>query len=147
MANVRRKGDALKVAVETVVDAPIEKVWSAWVTPAEIMQWNFASDDWICPKAMLDLTVGGRFSYRMEARDGSMGFDFAGTFIRVDLNESIEFALDDDRKVGVEFIETEAGVRVVETFDAEDEHSAEQQRAGWQSILDNFKSHVESSAT
>lgn len=138
---------SLKIAIQTVVDAPIEAVWSAWVTPADIMRWNFASDDWICPKATLDLVVGGQFSYRMEARDGSMGFDFSGTFTKVSANEVIEYVMGDDRKVSVEFAETNAGVRVSETFDADSEYSVEQQKDGWQSILDNFKSHVEASAT
>ena len=92
---------------------------------------------------MLDLTLGGKFNYRMQAKDGSMGFDFEGKFTSINENEGIEFALDDDRKVRISFLETDQGIHVTETFEAEDGHSAEQQKKGWQSILDNFKKHVE----
>ncbi len=133
----------MEIAVETTVDAPIDRVWTAWVTPADITQWNFASNDWCCPKATVDLVVGGKFIYRMEAKDGSFGFDFEGTFTSIDPQTMLEYALADDRRVKLRFTQTESGVRVVETFDAEDENSAEQQRHGWQCILDNFKKHVE----
>ncbi len=137
----------MNISIETVVDAPIETVWSAWVTPADIMCWNFASNDWVCPAAKLDLVEGGRFSYRMEARDGSAGFDFAGTFSRIVANEALEYVLDDDRKVCITFVASDEGVRVLQTFDADSDYSAEQQKAGWQRILDNFRRHVESDAT
>ena len=137
------EGNEMEIAIETTVDAPIERVWAAWVTPDAITQWNFASDDWCCPKAEIDLVVGGKFNYRMEAKDGSIGFDFEGTFTTIDPQAVIEYALADDRQVRIRFTQTESGVRVVETFDAEDEHSAEQQRQGWQLILDNFKAHTE----
>ena len=133
----------MEISIETTVKAPIEAVWSAWITPDDIEKWNFASEDWFCPEARIDLTVDGRFSYRMEAKDGSMGFDFEGTFTAIHIHERIEYSLDDDRKVSITFSETDDGIRVVESFDTEDEHSAEQQRQGWQSILDNFKKHVE----
>jgi uncharacterized protein YndB with AHSA1/START domain len=133
----------MEISIETTVKAPIEEVWSAWITPDDIKKWNFASEDWRCPDARIDFTVGGRFSYRMEAKDGSMGFDFEGAFTSIDEFKSIEYALEDDRKVSIIFLETGQGIRVIETFQAEDELSAEQQKQGWQSILDNFKKHVE----
>ncbi|NVK58374.1 MAG: SRPBCC domain-containing protein [Alteromonadaceae bacterium] len=134
----------MEISVEKEVKAPLRMVWDAWVTPDDITRWNFAIDEWCCPKAELDLEVGGIFNYRMEAKDGSAGFDFEGEFTEITPYKSIHYTLGDDREVKVQFIETENGVRVVETFEAEDENSAEQQRQGWFSILDNFKKHVES---
>lgn len=133
----------MQISIETEVKAPLSRVWQAWTTPEDITRWNFAIDDWCCPSARIDLKVGGHFSYRMEARDGSAGFDFEGEFTEVTPHEAIRFKLEDDREVKVAFIETATGVRVVETFDAEDEHSAEMQRQGWLGILNNFKQHVE----
>lgn len=133
----------MKISIETLVKAPLSGVWDAWVTPDDITHWNFAIDTWCCPAAEIDLRVGGNFSYRMEARDRSMGFDFAGQFTAIEPCKLIRFSLGDDREVSVEFSESQDGVRVVETFDAEDENSAEQQRQGWQAILNNFKKHVE----
>ncbi len=133
----------MEIAIETTVDAPIERVWAAWVTPADIEQWNSASKEWCCPKATIDFVVGGKFNYRMEAKDASMGFDFEGTFTFINPLSAIEYALADDRKVKIRFNQSATGVRVVETFDAEDEHSAELQQQGWQCILENFKRHVE----
>ncbi len=134
----------MQISIETEVKATPAQVWDAWVTPEDITRWNFAIDEWCCPSAELNLEVGGAFKYRMAAKDGSMAFDFEGTFIKVIPQNAIHFALGDNRVVTVEFIETATGVRVVETFDAEDEHSAEMQKQGWQSILNNFKKHVES---
>lgn len=133
----------MQIVIETTVNASLDQVWAAWVTPADITQWNFATDEWCCPTAKIDLVVGGSFNYRMEAKDGSFGFDFEGKFTSITPRASIEYTLGDDRIVKIVFEQTAAGVRVVETFDAEDEHSAEQQRQGWQCILDNFKKHVE----
>ena len=133
----------MKISIETTINAPIETVWAAWTTPADITQCNFASDDWICPNAEIVLKVGGDFSSRMEAKDGSLGFDFCGTFSIIEEPNKIEYVLDDDRKVLITFIETEHGIKLVESFDAEDENSAEQQKQGWQSILNNFKQYVE----
>lgn len=133
----------MKIVIETEVQAPLATVWDAWVTPKDITNWNFAIDEWCCPSAEVNLEVGGNFNYRMEAKDGSLGFDFEGTFTKIESNESIHFELGDNRVVTVEFIETINGVKVVETFEAEDENSAEQQKQGWQSILNNFKRHVE----
>jgi uncharacterized protein YndB with AHSA1/START domain len=132
-----------KITVEAHVAAPIQDVWRAWNTPDDIKRWNAASDDWHTTKAVVDLRVGGAFSSRMEAKDGSMGFDFAGTYTKVVEHKLIESVFG-DRVLLVEFISDHDGVTVRETFDAESTHSLEQQRSGWQAILDNFKRHVES---
>lgn len=128
----------MKITIEANVAAPIESVWQAWTTPDDIKRWNTASDDWHCPSAETTLTPGGQFSYRMEAKDRSMGFDFVGTFTNVVPYEVIEFSMDDERCVTVEFISKSDTVIIRETFDAESELAAEQQRQGWQAILDNF---------
>ncbi|MDX1803752.1 MAG: SRPBCC domain-containing protein [Alcanivorax sp.] len=136
----------MKISISTTVSAPIERVWEAWITPDEITQWTFASADWCCPSARLDLSPGGSFCYRMEARDGSVGFDFEGVFTEVEIMKSITFELGDGRFVLVSFSESGGGETIVEEiFEAEDEHSGEQQRLGWQAILENFKLHVEAS--
>jgi uncharacterized protein YndB with AHSA1/START domain len=132
----------MKIAVETLVNAPVTKVWSAYTTPEDIKQWNTASDDWHTTKSTVDLRVGGAFSSRMEARDGSLGFDFAGTYTKVVPNKLIEYAFDDRTGV-VEFVQGAKGVTVRVTFDAETTHPEEQQRQGWQAILNNFTKHVE----
>lgn len=132
----------MKIDVETFVAAPIEAVWDAWTTPDDIKQWNAASDDWHTTTASVDLRVGGTFSSRMEAKDGSMGFDFAGTYTRVVTHQLIECSFG-DRVLLVEFHPRANGVTVRETFDAESTHSEEQQRQGWQAILNNFARHVE----
>ena len=136
----------MKITIETVVNAPINKVWDAWNTPADITQWNSAQDDWHTTNAAVDLREGGKFSSRMEAKDGSQGFDFEGTYTRVEPGKRIEYRMSDDREVAVEFVERADGVLVKETFDTENENSAEMQRAGWQAILDNFARHVEAKA-
>lgn len=117
------------------------------MTPEDITRWNFAIDEWHCPKAEVDLEVGGSFRYRMAAKDGTAGFDFEGEFTEITPYKSIHYTLGDDREVAVQFIETRNGVTVVETFEAEDENSAEQQKQGWLNILNNFKKHVESKST
>jgi len=134
----------MKITVETTVAAPIEDVWRAWTTPDDIKQWNAASDDWHTTAATVDLRVGGAFSSRMEAKDGSMGFDFAGTYTKVVPHERIECSFG-DRVLVVDFVDGANGVTVRETFDAEATHSVEQQRAGWQAILDRFAKHVAAS--
>lgn len=131
------------ITVETTVAAPVAAVWDAYITPEEIMQWNSPSDDWHTPAATVDLREGGAFSSRMEAKDGSMGFDFAGTYTKIVEHELIEYDFG-DRHASVEFIPENGGVRVSVTFDPETENPVEQQRGGWQSILDSFKRHVES---
>jgi uncharacterized protein YndB with AHSA1/START domain len=132
----------VKITVEATASAPIEKVWRAWTTPDDIKQWNAASDDWHTTKAAVDLRVGGSFSSRMEAKDGSMGFDFAGTYTRVVDHQLIESSFG-DRVLLVEFVSGHDGVTVRETFDAESTYPVEQQRQGWQSILNKFVEHVE----
>ncbi|WP_145418738.1 SRPBCC family protein [Planctomycetes bacterium K23_9] len=134
----------MKITVETTVDAPLADVWHAWNNPDDIVKWNAASDDWHTTRAATDLRVGGVLSSRMEAKDGSMGFDFAGTYTQIETQRLIEYELDDGRTVRVEFAPTDKGVTVCETFDAESTHSEEQQRAGWQAILDRFANHVTS---
>ena len=131
----------MKITVTTLVAAPIEEVWSAYVTPADIVQWNAASDDWHTTSSTVDLRPGGNFSSRMEAKDGSFGFDFEGTYTRVIEFELIEYSFG-DRLASVSFQQEEAGVRVMVEFDAEEENSPEDQRQGWQAILDNFARHV-----
>ncbi len=133
----------MEITIETIVQADLDTAWSAWTTPEDITQWNFALEEWCCPKAEIDLRVGGDFNYRMEAKDGSFGFDFFGTFTAIDKNNRIEYILGDNRKVKILFSENEKGIHVVETFEIEDVNSAEQQRQGWQNILNNFKKHVE----
>jgi uncharacterized protein YndB with AHSA1/START domain len=132
----------MKITVETIVKAPIDKVWRAYTTPEDIKQWNTASEDWHTTQAAVDLRVGGAFTSRMEAKDGSFGFDFAGTYTRIVPNALIEYAFGDRAGV-VEFAQGEAGVAMRVTFDAETENSLEQQRQGWQAILNNFAKHVE----
>jgi uncharacterized protein YndB with AHSA1/START domain len=134
----------MKITVETTVDAPIDDVWRAWTSPEDIRQWNAASDDWHTTQASVDLHVGGNFSSRMEAKDGSVGFDFAGTYTKIVPLERIECAFG-DRTLVVEFSTQDNGVTVRETFDAESTYPVEQQRTGWQAILNNFAKHVEAS--
>ena len=131
----------MKISVEAIVDAPIAEVWKAYTTPEDIMQWNAASYDWHTTAATVDLREGGEFSSRMEAKDDSMGFDFAGTYTRVVPNKLIEYSFG-GREARVEFTEMPEGINVRVTFDAEEEHSIEQQQEGWQAILNNFKRHV-----
>ncbi|MEQ1887358.1 MAG: SRPBCC family protein [Bryobacteraceae bacterium] len=132
----------MKIAVETNVNAPVAKVWSAYTTPNDIKQWNAASDDWHTTKSTVDLRVGGAFSSRMEAKDGSFGFDFAGTYTKVVPNALLEFSFG-DRSASVEFVPRADGVVVRVWFDAESQNSVAQQKNGWQAILDNFAKYVE----
>lgn len=133
------------ITIETTVNAPIEKVWECWSTPAHITKWAFASDEWHCPFATNDLKVGGEFTTRMEAKDGSFGFDFGGIYDEVKTNELISYSLADGRKVKIVFIEQGDETKVIETFDPENENPIDMQRGGWQAILDNFKKHTEAS--
>jgi uncharacterized protein YndB with AHSA1/START domain len=131
----------MKIIVSTVVSAPLVEVWRAYTTPEDIMVWNTASADWHTTSASVDLRRGGKFSSRMEAKDGSFGFDFAGEYTKVVPQRLIEYTFGD--RIGlVEFTEGAAGVLVTVTFDAEQTHSEEQQRTGWQAILDSFARHV-----
>jgi uncharacterized protein YndB with AHSA1/START domain len=131
------------ITIETTVRAPLDRVWAAWNDPRAIEQWNAATPEWHTPRASVDLREGGRFCARMEAKDGSAGFDFEGTYTRIAPQRLIEYVMSDGRAVRVEFIDGADGVTVRERFDAEDAHSAGQQRQGWQAILDNFARHVE----
>lgn len=132
----------MKITVEVVVRAPVAAAWRAYTTPADIKQWNTASPDWHTTASTVDLRDGGAFSSRMEAKDGSFGFDFAGTYTKVVPLERLEYTFGDRTGV-VEFLEGAGGVTVRSTFDAETENSPELQRQGWQAILDNFARHVE----
>jgi uncharacterized protein YndB with AHSA1/START domain len=132
----------MQITVETIVNAPIAKVWAAYTTPDDIKQWNAASDDWHTTKSTVDLREGGAFSSRMKAKDDSFGFDFAGTYTKIVPQKLIEYTFG-DRTAVVEFLPGSNGVTVRSTFDAETQHSTEQQRQGWQAILNNFAKHVE----
>lgn len=132
------------ITVETKVNAPLDLVWRSWITPADVTQWNFASDDWCCPQANSQPQVGGRFNYRMEAKDGSMGFDFEGEFTLVEDSKQIDYKMDDGRQVSIRFEEANGGTQVTESFDEENINPVELQQQGWQSILNNFKRYVES---
>ena len=133
----------MKITVETLVKGNLNAVWDAWNNPDDINQWNAASDDWHTTRSSVDLREGGTFSARMEARDGSAGFDFEGTYTRIVPQRLIEYRMEDGREVKVQFAEVQDGVLVRETFDAENENDPELQREGWQAILDNFGRHVE----
>lgn len=133
---------SLKITVETFVRASVAKTWSAYTTPEDITQWNTASEDWHTTRSTVDLRVGGEFVSRIEAKDGSLGFDFAGTYTTIVPHELIEYSFGDRTGV-VEFMTGNDGVTVRSTFDAEVENPVEQQRAGWQAILDNFARYVE----
>ncbi len=134
----------MKISVETTISAPIDQVWRAYTTPEDIVQWNAASDDWHTTAATVDLRVGGAFSSRMEAKDGSMGFDFAGTYTKIVEPQLIEYTFG-DRTAQIEFADSPHGVTVRVTFDSESTNPIDLQRAGWQAILDNFARHVQAS--
>lgn len=131
----------MKITVSTIVDAPLPEVWRSYTTPEDIKAWNAASSDWHTTSAAVDLRPGGKFSSRMEAKDGSFGFDFAGEYTKVIPHDLIEYTFG-GRVAVVHFVEHATGVRVTVTFDGEPSHSEEQQRTGWQAILDNFARHV-----
>jgi len=131
------------ITIEATVNAPVEKVWKYWNQPEHITQWNHASDDWHSPSAENDLRVGGKLAARMEAKDGSMGFDFGGIYDAVTENEYIEYTLGDERKVKVWFTPQGDTTKVKESFEAENTYPHEMQKSGWQAILDNFKKYTE----
>ncbi|CAH0121688.1 hypothetical protein PAE9249_04221 [Paenibacillus sp. CECT 9249] len=131
------------ITVETLVHSTVENVWKYWTEPKHITQWNQASDDWHTPYAENDLRVGGKFVSRMEAKDGSFGFDFGGVYDEVSLNKSISYTIADGRKVKIDFIPQDNDTKIIESFEAEETHSIEMQQAGWQAILDNFKKYAE----
>src|SRR4051812_1948172 len=128
----------MKITVETVTNGGLASVWNAWNTPQDIVQWNTPSPDWHTTRSTVDLRPGGAFASRMEAKDGSAGFDFDGTYTSVVPNRSIQYRIADGREVDVQFAESDGGVRVTVTFDAEEENAPEFQRQGWQAILDSF---------
>lgn len=133
------------ITINITLNAPVEKVWDYFSIPEHITKWNFASDEWHSPKAENDFRVGGKFVLRMEAKDGSFGFDFTGVYDEVKPHQLIAYTLDDGRKVKINFEEAGSESTIVETFDAESTHSYEMQRDGWQAILHNFKKYVEAS--
>lgn len=130
------------ITVETIVHSPVESVWKYWTDPKHITQWNMASDDWHTPYAENDLKVGGKFLSRMEAKDGSFGFDFSGVYDEVSINESISYTIADGRKVKNVFIRQDNDTKIITSFEAEETNTVEMQQAGWQAILDNFKKYV-----
>ena len=132
------------ITIESTINAPANKVWEYWTKPEHIMKWNNASDDWHTTRAENDLRAGGSFVSRMEAKDGSMGFDFGGTYDVVRDNEYIEYTLGVERKVKITFSREDDSIKVVESFEAENTNPIEMQKGGWQNILDNFKKYTES---
>ena len=133
-----------KITVETYVQAPKNVAWKLWTTPEDIVQWNNASDDWHTPNAKIDLRAGGEFLYRMEAKDGSVGFDFGGVFDTIKPTECIAYTIGDGRKVEINFTGNGSITKIAETFETESQNSIELQRDGWQAILNNFKKYSES---
>jgi uncharacterized protein YndB with AHSA1/START domain len=131
------------ITVEATIKAPVEVVWECWTEPGHITNWCFASDDWHAPMAENDLKVKGKFKTRMAAKDGSAGFDFEGIYTKIEKYRTIEYNLGDERRVGISFSGDSANTKVAETFDPENENPYEMQKAGWQSILDNFRKYVE----
>lgn len=131
------------ITVHATINAPLQKVWTSWTDAAHVVNWNFASPDWHCPSATTDLREGGEFHYTMAARDNSFSFDFWGTFHQLVTEKNIEIVLGDGRRLSVHFEETSNGTEVTEIFEPEDQNPIEMQQAGWQMILNNFKSYVE----
>ena len=135
--------EATEITVEALINAPLDKVWITWNTPTDVMKWNAASEDWHTTHAEIDLKIGGRFSYRMEAKDGSFGFDFWGIYSQIEEPNFLEIFLGDGRKMTVYFAMDGDQTRVKEVFEAETENSIELQKNGWQAILNNFKKYIE----
>ena len=133
-----------KITIEAPIGSGINKVWEYWNSPEHIVNWYTASKDWHTPSAKNDLSKGGKFSYRMEAKDGSFGFDFSGKYDLIEENSIIAYTLDDDRKVKTTFDVREDSVFITQIFEAETQNPIEMQKAGWQAILNNFKEYVES---
>jgi uncharacterized protein YndB with AHSA1/START domain len=131
------------ISVEASINAPLEKVWKFWTMPEHIINWNAASEDWHTPSAENDVRVGGSFKMRMEAKDGSVGFDFGGVYTDVKCCKMIEYVLGDGREVKITFTGKDNETKIVETFEAENVYSPEQQKNGWQAIMNNFKKYVE----
>lgn len=131
------------VTIEATINAPVQKVWEYWTKPEHITKWNQASDDWHSPRAENDLREGGRFLTRMEAKDGSFGFDFGGVYNVVKKNERIAYTMDDGRKVDMSFTSEGDKTKIVSKFEAEDINPVEMQKGGWQAILNSFKTYTE----
>lgn len=131
------------ITIEITVNATIEKAWKYWTEPEYITKWNFASEDWCCPNVTTDLIVGGKFNFRMEAKDGSFSFDFEGTYSEIVINNKITYNIVDGRKVEIQFIADGNQTKIIEAFEAEAENSLELQKNGWNAILGNFKKLVE----
>jgi uncharacterized protein YndB with AHSA1/START domain len=142
-SNDKMENKITKITVETTINASLEKIWEAWTTPSDIIQWNNASEDWHTTKAENDLKNGGSFLSRMEAKDGSAGFDFRGVYSNVEKYKAIEYTIEDGRKTKIVFLYENNRTTVTETFEAENENPIDLQKAGWQAILDNFKKYVE----
>lgn len=138
-----QKEEKRTITIEAMVNIPAEKVWDLWNHPDHIVNWNFASDDWQCPWAKSDLKVGGAFSSRMQAKDGSMGFEFSGKFTEVVPNEKLAYQLEDGRQVKILFEEIGDATHITEKFEPETQNSMEMQEQGWQAILNNFKQYAE----
>ena len=132
-----------KITIQASIKAPVEKVWNLWTSTEDIVKWSTPSPDWHTVRAEHDLKPGGKFTYRMEAKDGSFGFDFGGVFDVLKKNELLEYTIGDGRKVVAHFTSKGDVTEIVETFEAEDQNPIEMQRGGWQAILDSFKSYVE----
>ena len=135
--------ETTKITVEATVNAPAAKVWAVWTNPEDIMQWNTASPDWHTTHAENDLTVGGKFLSRMEAKDGSFGFDFWGIYDEIKPNEYIEYTMGDGRKCQITFTSKGDETHISSTFEAENENPVEMQKGGWQAIMDKFKVYTE----
>lgn len=131
------------ITVQNTIEASIENVWALWTDPAHVKNWNFASNDWHCPRASSDFVVGGEFHYIMAAKDGSVEFDFCGTFTKIIDQSAIQIFLEDGREMNLQFITVGQATKVIETFEPEEVNSLELQQQGWQAILDNFKAYVE----
>jgi uncharacterized protein YndB with AHSA1/START domain len=132
------------ITIKAMINVPIEKIWRDWTETEHIKRWNYASEDWHTPHAENDLRVGGRFLQRMEAKDGSFGFDLTGTYDEIKLYEVIAYTLDDGRKVKITFNSEDDKIFIIVTFEAESSNSLEMQQNGWQAILDNFKKYTQS---
>jgi uncharacterized protein YndB with AHSA1/START domain len=135
--------DKIRITIKTTVNAPVEKIWKYWTEPEHIKKWNSASEDWHTPFAENDLRVGGEFHSRMEAKDGSFGFDFGGIYNEVELYKTIAYTLGDGRKVKIDFRAGDSFTEITEIFEAESTNPIEMQQSGWQAILNNFKKYAE----
>ncbi len=133
----------MKIEIQTRVISPVEKVWELYTSPEHIINWNFASEDWRCPKALNDLRKGGSFNFRIEAKDGSGGFNLRGTYEEVITHEIISYTLEDNRTVTTTFQENKGITKIITVFEAEETNPKEMQKKGWQAILDHFKTYVE----